>query len=330
MIITKSPFRVSFVGGGSDLPSFYNHDIGAVLSVSINKYIYISSHKFFSPDQVRLKYSQTETIEKISDIKHPIFKEVLKKFNINGALEISSNADIPSGSGLGSSSSFTANLLLNHYVRENKFITKEQLAQEACDIEMNKLKEPIGKQDHYAAVYGGLNVIVFKPSGEVDVEPLFIKEKTKKTLESRLLLFYTGSQRSASAILDQQRKEMSNSKKRDIVKQMVELVWECKKVLYEDNLEKFGSLLAQNWELKKQLTDRISNNDINELVERGLSAGATGAKLLGAGESGFLLFYCDEKYQHKLRSELVELRELPFNFENKGARLIYYGDEEKN
>ena len=330
MIISKSPFRISFIGGGSDLPSFYEHDYGAVLSGSINKYIYIASHTFFSTDEVRLKYSQTETIKDMNTIQHPIFREVLKKFKISGALEISSNADIPSGSGLGSSSSFTANLLLNMYARHHHLIEKHQLAQEACDIELNKLGEPIGKQDHYATVFGGLNVIKFKSNGDVIVEPLIIKPETKSLLEKRLCLFYTGQQRSASRILAEQQTEMSQSHKRDMVKEMVRLVDVCKKALYQDDLTTFGQCLAENWALKKQLTKRISNSMINTYVDKGIAAGAEGAKLLGAGESGFLLFYCPESKQKALRESLEDLREMPFEFESQGARVIYIGDEEKN
>lgn len=328
MIITKSPFRISFIGGGSDLPSFFCDHEGAVLSTSIDKYIYVSSHRFFSEDKIRLKYSKTETVTHIDTIEHPIFKEVLKQFNIQGAVEISSNADIPSGSGLGSSSSFTANVLLNCYIRANQYVTKEKLAQNACDIELNKLKEPIGKQDHYAAVFGGLNVIVFKPSGDVEVQPLYIKKKTKQLLDKRLLMFYTGQQRSASSILKVQNHAMNQAKKRAIVKEMVSLVWETKEALYQDDLDRFVKILLKNWELKKELSEKISNSVIDEYINRGLSVGAEGAKLLGAGESGFILFYCKEEFQEALRTELSLLKELDFSFENQGARMIYFGDEE--
>ncbi|RAP26747.1 GHMP kinase [Candidatus Marinamargulisbacteria bacterium SCGC AG-333-B06] len=327
MIITKSPFRISFIGGGSDLPSFFRNEEGAVLSTSINQYIYISSHRFFAENQIRLKYSQTETVNSIQDIQHPIFREALRQFNMNAAVEISSNADIPSGSGLGSSSSFTANLLLNCYIRSNQYISKEKLADNACNIELNKLNEPIGKQDHYAAVYGGLNIIIFKPSGTVEIQPLCIKNKTKQLLDQRLLMFYTGQQRSASAILKYQNQAMLKEQKREVVKKMVSLVWDAKEALYQDDLDRFGNVLAQNWELKKEISDKISNQVINNYVDRGLAVGAEAAKLLGAGESGFLLFYCKESYQEALRHELKELRELKFKFEDQGTRMIYYGDE---
>jgi D-glycero-alpha-D-manno-heptose-7-phosphate kinase len=327
MIITQSPFRISFIGGGSDLPDFYEQEMGAVLSATINHYMYISSHPFFNENHIRLKYSKTETVDQLNDIHHPIFREVLTQFNIQGGLEISSNADIPSGTGLGSSSSFTVNVLLNLYTRHHQQVSKGQLAKNACDIEMNRLKEPIGKQDHYAAAYGGLNVIRFNPSGTVDVDPLIIQPETLQKLQSRLLLFYIGEQRSASHILQHQKNEMANQKKRALLRHMVTLVDTAKDALYNNDCDTFGELLHQNWELKKQLSDKISTDHIDALYQNALDAGATGGKLLGAGQTGFLLLYCNQDKQDKLRNALTTLKELPFSFENQGARVIYYNDE---
>lgn len=327
MIITKSPFRISFVGGGSDLEDYYKFNGGAVISTTINKYMYISSHKYFLKDHVRLKYSKTETIDDMTLIEHPIFKEVLTEFNIKGALEFSSNADIPSGTGLGSSSSFTVNLLLNNYARIHQQVSKDQLAQEACNIEINRCKDPIGKQDQYAAAFGGLNIIVFKPNGDVIVDPLYIKSSTKKDLDNRLMMFYTGEQRSTASILKDQKKQMKYLEKRQILDKMVSLVWECRDALFNNNLQQFGEILHKNWQLKQTLSANISNSTINTYYKKALNAGAVGGKLLGAGESGFLLFYCKEQHQEAVRKALHDCREMPFTFENEGARVIYYADE---
>lgn len=327
MIITRTPFRVSFVGGGSDLEDFYRHTPGAVLSTTIDKYMYISSHYFFDEDKIRVKYSQTETAPHVDQIKHPIVREALRKFQISGAMEISSNADIPSGTGLGSSSTFTVGLLHNLYSAQGCLVPKKSLAEEACDIEINKLGEPIGKQDQYAAAFGGLNVIRFRSDGEVHVEPIHLKKATYKTLQSNLLMFYTGTQRETSSILSEQKSNMSQQSKFDNLKSMVELVDEMRDSLYAGDLSQFGSLLHKNWLLKQQLASRISNPQINCLYQKALDNGAVGGKLLGAGGGGFLLFYCEPEHQPKLRQALSSLRELSFKFENEGSKLIYVGDE---
>lgn len=326
MIITKTPFRISFVGGGSDLKEFYSQSQGAVLSATINKYMYLSSHYFFDEDKIRAKYAQTETVTNVDELKHPLIREALKKFDINGALEISSNADVPAGTGLGSSSAFTVGLLHNLYAFKGKFVSKKKLAEEACDIEINKLKEPIGKQDQYATAYGGINIIKFNPSGTVEVEPLRLKKETYQKLQKNLLMFYVGNQRNASSILSEQKQNMGSTNKLEILKQMVDLVWEAREALYNDDLEKFGSLLHKNWLLKKQLASKITNPIIEELYTTALENGAIGGKLLGAGGGGFLLFYCKEQYQDRLRQAL-NLTEMAFKFENEGTKLIYVGDE---
>jgi len=325
MIITRTPFRVSFVGGGSDLESFYRKSPGAVLSTTINKFMYISSHYFFDEDKVRAKYSQIETVKNINDLKHPIIREILKKFKVVGALEISSNGDVPAGTGLGSSSSFTVGLLHNMYTVFGKSVTKKKLAEEACEIEINKLKEPIGKQDQYAAAFGGLNVIMFDSSGVVTVEPIHLKKKTYKTLQKNLVMFYTGDKRKTSKILSEMKINIEQ-KKFESTKKMVELVWEMRDALHNGNMEDFGKILHKNWLLKRQLASSITNKKINLLYDNGIRNGASGGKLLGAGGGGFLLFYCDEDKQDKLR-RAMNLRELKFKLENEGSKLIYVGSE---
>jgi len=327
MIITKTPFRVSFVGGGSDLGEFYRHQQGAVLSTSINKFMYISSHRFFDEDKLRIKYSRTETVKAISELRHPIVREVLKKFNMTGAIEISSNADVPAGTGLGSSSSFTVGLLHNLYSVLGKFVTKHQLAREASEIEIEKLGEPIGKQDQYAAAFGGLNVIKFNPSGTVNIEPIHLKKEIYTRLQNNLLMFYIGKQRKTSRILSEQRDNLCSQAKIDQLARMVELVWKLREYLYEGELEEFGRTLHQNWLLKRELASRITNEEIDGIYERALKSGAVGGKLLGAGGGGFFIFYCERQNHEKLREAMAGFRELDFKFENEGSKLIYVGDE---
>jgi len=309
------------------MEEFYSRREGAVLSVAINKYMYISSHTFFDRDKIRVKYSRTETVDKISELKHPIVREALRKFNISGALEISSNADVPAGTGLGSSSAFTVGLLHNLYARDGKLATKERLADEACDIEINRLGEPIGKQDQYACAYGSLNIIRFRTSGEVTVEPIHLKKSVYKTLQSNLLMFYTGDQRSASAILAEQKKNTSAADKVEILGRMVALVDKLRESLYKDDLRPFGRILHENWLLKRQLASGITNTGIDDMYSKGLANGAEGGKLLGAGGGGFMLFYCEPENQPKLRAAFSDHTEMKFKFDNEGAKLIYAADE---
>jgi D-glycero-alpha-D-manno-heptose-7-phosphate kinase len=327
MIITRTPFRISFVGGGSDINEFYQHSTGAVLSATINKYMYIASHYFFDEDKIRVKYSRTETVNNVNNLKHPLVREALKKFKITGALEISSSADVPAGTGLGSSSSFIVGLLHNLYTVFGKFVTKAQLAEEACDIEINKLEEPIGKQDQYASAFGGLNLIQFHPSGEVYVDPIHLKEEIYKTLQRNLLMFYTGGEREASSILTVQKRNLKSKNNLENLKKMVELVWELRDTLYHGDLFHFGKILHKNWLLKQQLMSKIATPQIDKLYDKALENGAVGGKLLGAGGSGFMLFYCEEKNHKRLRAAMTPLKELRFKFENEGTKLIYVGDE---
>jgi len=322
MIITKTPFRISFVGGGSDLEAFYSQHPGAVLSTSINQYMYISSHHYFEPNQVRVKYSQTETVENLADLKHPILKTVLEKFGLNG-IEISSIADIPGGTGMGSSSSFTVGLLHNLYTATGKKITKAELAKEACNIEINLLNEPIGKQDQYAAAFGNMNVIRFEKNGTTEVTPVNISTAAKEELESNLLMFYLGTQRKASDILAEQKKNTASIDKFTALKRMVDLVYEMQKSLEEGHLNDMGKILHENWILKQQLASSISNPEISECYETALQNGATGGKLLGAGGGGFMLFYCPRDNQSKLINALSKLRRFDFKFEDKGSSVIY-------
>ena len=326
MIITKTPFRISFVGGGSDLKDFYAHHQGAVLSTTIDQYMYISSHKFFEEGKIRAKYSETETVSDPSHLKHSIIRVALEQFNIRGALEISSIADVPAGTGLGSSSSFAVGLLQNLYARQRKFASKELLAAGASAVEIDILKEPIWKQDQYAASYGGLNVIRFNSDDTVSVEPVVMRADVLQKLESNLVLFYTGAQRNASSILTEQKQNSAKQDTSEILKTMVSLVWELRDTLLSGNLERFGNILHENWLLKQQLASGISNTQVNSLYETAMKNGAMGGKLLGAGGGGFLLFYCDKKHQEGLKSALRPLRHFDFRFEHEGSQVIYMGE----
>jgi D-glycero-alpha-D-manno-heptose-7-phosphate kinase len=328
MIITRTPFRISFVGGGSDMDAFYARYPGAVLSTSINKYMYISSHRFFFNGQVRVKYSETETVNHIDELKHPLLRETMRKTGVTSGIEISSIADIPSGTGMGSSSSFTVGLLHCLYAVKREFVSHDQLAREACEIEINLLGEPIGKQDQYAAAFGGLNIIHFLSNGDVRVEPLYIKSEIYRKLQDNLVMFYVGNQRKASDILSEQKRNASLEEKFNVLKSMVSLVPDLRDCLYHEHLEDFGKILHENWILKQKLASQISNNMLDEIYKTGIRSGASGGKLLGAGGGGFMLFYCEKDKQHKLAEALKPLEKFDFAFEREGSKVIYFADEE--
>jgi D-glycero-alpha-D-manno-heptose-7-phosphate kinase len=321
MILVKTPFRVSFLGGGSDLRSFYDRDYGAVVSATIDKYMYIMIHPYFH-NKIRIKYSRLEDVDSVRKIDHPIVRVCLKQLRVKRGVEIASIADVPAGTGLGSSSSFTVCLLHALYTYKGKFVTKEKLAQEACKIEIDILKEPIGKQDQYAASYGGLNYIKFNSDETVFVEPIICTPTIKRTLESNLLMFYVGGERKANKILNKQKESMRQAVKHAIVKKMVMLAEDMYRSLTKGSIKNFGEILHEGWLLKKQLVNTITSPAFDEYYEKALKAGARGGKLLGAGGGGFLLFYCEPKYQSRVRGSL-NLRELKFRFDNEGSKIIY-------
>lgn len=329
MIITCAPYRISFFGGGSDLPGFYRHSPGAVLSTTINRHIYISSHMFFDlANQVRVKYSRTETRDTPDKIEHPILRESLKKFDVPPGFEVSSIGDVAGGSGLGSSSAFTAALLLNLHAQYGRKVRPEDLAEETCDIEINRLHEPIGKQDQYAVCFGGLNIIRFAPDDRVTVEPVKSKLSMDEVLADNLLMFATGLPRAAGQVIAEQAENMKRAKTRDVLNRMVAMVEPAAEAVRVGNLETFAEMLDQSWQLKRQLASQVSNAEVDRLYTTGLAAGALGGKLLGAGGSGFLLFYCPPKNQVALRAAMAPCRELPFRFDPRGARVIFTSDDE--
>lgn len=321
MIITRAPFRVSFCGGGSDLPSFYEKHGGCVLSTTIRKYMYLTIHNYFEKNEIVLKYSKTENVRDVSKIKHKIFKQCLCDFNITG-VEISSMADIPAGTGLGSSSTFTVALLQLLHTYSGQYVSKYKLAKEACIVEIEKLKEPIGKQDQFAAAFGGLKFYEFLPDGYVNVEPVIMKHESYKKLEENLLMFYLGGTHSASEILQEQLKNTQEVDKAATQKEMCGIARTLKEKLQRNDIDAMGELLHQNWMLKRTLASGISNPFIDEIYERAMDAGATGGKLLGAGGAGFMLFYVPQDSQADVRNALGDLREMDFEMDNSGASIV--------
>ncbi len=325
MIITKTPFRISFCGGGSDIADFYRQYGGCVLSTTINRYMYLTIHPYFDESKTALRYSEIEVVDDIDKIHHSIFHQVLKDMGISG-VEISSTADVPSGTGLGSSSSFTVGLLHTLCCYQGKFVSKEWLASQACSVEIEKLGNPIGKQDQYAASYGGMNFIEFNQDDSVTVSPLILQSETKKALEENLVMFYTGITHDANVILAEQKKNISQA---DKTRNLVELchLARCMKASLENNeLSDFGEIMNEGWRKKRELAHGVSNPRIDQLYECAMEHGAAGGKLLGAGGGGFLLFYC-EKYKQKRLEEALSLKRFHFRFEHDGTSVVYIGNK---
>ena len=326
MIITRAPFRVSFCGGGSDLPAFYEKHGGCVLSTTIRKYMYLTIHNYFYKDEIVLKYSQTEIVKDYDSIEHRYFKQCLKDFGVMG-VEISSMADIPSGTGLGSSSAFTVALLHLLHTYRGEYVSKYKLAKDACEVEINKLGEPIGKQDQFAAAFGGLNYYEFQPGGFVNVEPIIMNPQSYKTLEDSILMFYLGGVHSASEILKEQGQNLSDSIKIKTQQQMCQIAKELKEELQKNNVDAMGELLHENWMLKRSLASGITNPIIDDIYEMAIKAGALGGKLLGAGGAGFMIFYAKPDNKEAVRHALKGLREMEFEMDNSGASIIFVDKE---
>lgn len=296
-----------------------------MLSTSIDKYMYIAIHPYFERNKIQLKYSKTEQVDSIDAIRHPIFKEVLKMYNLTG-VDLNSIADIPSGTGLGSSSSFTVGLLNAVRAYLGKATSGERLGELACDVEINRVGSPIGKQDQYAAACGGLNFITFYGDETVNVEKIIMQPDKKKELEDNLLMVFVGGEHSANDILKSQQAAISDQKKFDAQKQMVRLAYNLRASLEQNNLDDFGRILHEGWLLKKSLTAGISNGIVDEMYNKGIAAGALGGKLLGAGGAGFILFYCPKDRQESFREQMGAINEMPFHFDNFGSKIIYVGD----
>jgi D-glycero-alpha-D-manno-heptose-7-phosphate kinase len=324
MIISKTPLRMSFVGGGSDLPVFYRKYGGAVVSTAINKFVYVTVNKKFD-DRIRLSYSKTEDAKSAEKIKHPLVREALQMLGIRGGVEITSIADIPGkGTGLGSSSSFTVGVLNALHAFADRYASAEKLAEESCTIEIERCGEPIGKQDQYAAAFGGFNLIQFNADDSVSVEPIICKRETIEQLQRNLLVFYTGVTRSASALLKTQSASVSSSKtKQNAMKRMVKLAHSLKAELQKNNLEAFGEIIHENWELKRSLTAGVSTPAIDDWYARARKAGAMGGKLLGAGSGGFLMFYAPQNRHEEIKKALSDLHRTALRFEAQGSKIIF-------
>lgn len=322
MVITKTPFRVSLCGGGSDIPAFYEKHGGCVISTTINKYMYITSHPSFNKTNTVLKYSKTESVNDLNEIEHSIFRECLKQEGLEG-LELTSIADIPQGTGLGSSSSFTVGLIKNLKCYKREFISDHDVAEAACEMEINKLGNPIGKQDQYAAAYGGLNYYQFNKDGTVVVEPVLMSHDAFKQLEKNLVMLYVGGEHSASEILKEQSANVKSGDKEAGQKRIVELTHELKYELEHDNIDFVGKALHENWLIKRTLASGISNPKFDEWYDKAINSGATGGKILGAGGSGFFLFYVPEEKQEKFKQEMSELPEMEFKFDHQGTSVIF-------
>lgn len=324
MIITRTPLRISFVGGGTDLHDFYRVESGAVVSTAINKYMYVVVNKRFT-DAIRVSYYyKTEIVDRVDEIQHSLVREALKLVGITKGIEIASIADVHAGAGLGSSGSFTVGLLNALYAYQGILKSAEELAKEACHIEIDILGEPIGKQDQYIAAYGGLRYIQFNPDETVLTEPIIWSKENKEELLQNLLLLYTGDVREASSILREQKENTRQGDKMDSLKKLRNMAFELKGMLNNNaSSDILGEVLHKGWMLKKQLASSISNNKIDEYYKKALGAGALGGKVLGAGGGGFLLLYCPKERQPQVKEALNHLRELEFSFEPEGSKIIY-------
>jgi D-glycero-alpha-D-manno-heptose-7-phosphate kinase len=324
MIITRSPLRISLGGGGTDLPSYYKEKTGFLIAGAIDKYVYITIHQTFGQDLI-IKYSKLERVPAVEKIEHPIIREAMKLTDPDAKrLEISSMADIPSGTGLGSSGSFTTALLKALHTHKKNLIHPSDLAKQACHVEIDLLKEPIGKQDQYIASYGGITCFKFHPDGRVEAWPLNISDETLYNLEDNLLLFFTGYSRSASSILKDQ-KEKSEKKDQDMFKNLdfiKELGLRTQEALEKDDLHEFGKIMNEHWEHKRKRSESITNSDIDEWYQHAMKNGAVGGKLIGAGGGGFLMFYAENKIQLRHAMREVGLEEVRFRFDFEGTKVV--------
>jgi D-glycero-alpha-D-manno-heptose-7-phosphate kinase len=324
MIISRTPLRMSFVGGGSDLPQFFREHGGAVLSTAINKYIFVTANRKFD-NGVRLSYSVTEEVDSIDKIQHRLARHAMQFLGVGGGIEMTTVADIPSqGTGLGSSSAFAVGLLNVLYAFQGRFAPAARLAKEACHIEIDRMGEPIGKQDQYAAAFGGFQFYEFHSDDTVTVSPVIMPREAKLELQGNLVMFYTGVTRSASGILTEQAKAMSSDKSRiSGMRRMVELTYDLRDQLRAGNLDSFGETLHKNWELKKSMAQGVSNAGIDASYEKAMHAGALGGKLLGAGAGGFMVFYAPESSHEAIEHALEPMRRIPFEFDDVGSRIIF-------
>lgn len=323
MIISQTPLRVSFFGGGTDLPSFCKKEFGCVISTAIDKYVYLMGHDSFD-DKYKIAYSKVEYTSNIDELEHKRIREAIKKYGPNNALEVHSIGEVPAGTGLGTSSSYTVGILNLLHSSQGRYVKKHDLAEQACEIEIDLLKEPIGKQDQFAVAYGGINFIKFNTDGSVEVEPIRLTKENINKIRDRLVVFYLDRVRSASDVLREQNKNVASEyEKFEAMRKMKHITLVMKDELNNNNIHNFGKMLHENWLLKKSLAGAISDSSIDQVYEAGLRAGASGGKVLGAGGGGFMLFYCEPEKQENLRKELSHLKEFKFDFDTEGTKIIY-------
>jgi len=326
MIISRTPLRISFAGGGSDLAAYYKNGYGSVVSTAIDKYVYITVNKKFD-DLIRVSYSKTEIVAAVDEVEHNIIREALRLVGIDRGVEVVYMGDIPLGSagiGLGSSSGLAVGVLNALYAYQGRHVSAETLARQACRIEIDILKCPIGRQDQYITAYGGLQQIRFNHDESVFVDPVICLPETRARLNRRLLLFYTGMTRISSDILREQQDNTSDHVRH--LRKIVGLSEELAACLQQDDLSRFGRILHEGWLLKKELASGITSPQIDDYYDRARAAGAVGGKILGAGGGGFLLLYCEPECQDAVRRALSDLKESPFRFEPQGSKIIYVSD----
>lgn len=324
MIITRSPLRITLGGGGTDLPSYYRDHEGFLVAAAIDKYVYITLHKTFDQELI-VKYSELERVKAVDQIKHPIVREAIKLVGIeNPHLEVTSMADIPAGTGLGSSGSFTTALLKALHSYKRDLIHPHDLAEQACDIELNKLHEPIGKQDQYIAAYGGLTCFKFNKDGRVEAWPLKVSEETLYNLEDNLLMFFTGFRRSASEILKDQdsRSKAGDKSMIDNLHFVKDLGFKSQAALESGDLREFARLMDVHWQHKRARSKDMSNNQINELYDHAMKNGALGGKLIGAGGGGFLMYFAEDKARLRHAMMSKGLTEVRFKFDFEGTKAV--------
>lgn len=326
MIITCSPLRISLAGGGTDLASYYQDHSGFLIAAAIDKYVYVNLHTTFDQKLI-IKYSKMEEVKNVEEVKHPIIREALKFVGIeNPHLEITSMADIPAGTGLGSSGSFTTALLKALHTYKGNIVHPQELAEQACHIEIDRLGEPIGKQDQYIAAYGGITCFRFLPDGRVEAWPLNISAETRYTLEDNLLLFFTGYSREASSILREQ-KELSQQNDSAMIQNLhyiKDLAKRSQKAFESGNLIEFASIMNDHWEFKKKRSGLMTNSKIDEWYKMAMENGALGGKLIGAGGGGFLMFYSEDKKRLRQVMKEAGLQEVRFRFDFMGTRVIVH------
>jgi D-glycero-alpha-D-manno-heptose-7-phosphate kinase len=324
MIIARSPLRISLGGGGTDLPSYYENHGGFLIAAAIDRYVYLTLHETFVADLI-VKYSELERVPDATQLKHPIIREAFGMLGIGGqSLELTSMADIPAGTGLGSSGSFTTALLKALHAYKKNLVHPAELAAQACEIEMVRLREPIGKQDQYIAAYGGITCFKFLQNGKVEAWPLKVSEETRDNLEDNLLLFFTGYSRSASAILKEQ-DQKSKSADAGMIENLhfvKDLGLQSQRALETGNLHEFARLMDVHWQRKKERSGGMSNPKINEWYDLAMSSGALGGKLIGAGGGGFLMFYAEDKAKLRHAMRQCGLKEVRFRFDFEGTKLV--------